>query len=70
MPKLVEILKQKFAHSVRLPFQELLPESKIVEALASRKNQEKPAVRLQAPTQSKIVVGEDVTTDNVDHLRV
>jgi hypothetical protein len=35
MPKLVEILQQKFAHSVGLPFQELLPESKIVEALAA-----------------------------------
>ncbi len=37
MPKPVEILKQKFANSLGLPFQELLPESKIVEALATEK---------------------------------
>jgi hypothetical protein len=37
MPKPVEILKQKFANSVGLPFQELLPESEIVEALATEK---------------------------------
>jgi hypothetical protein len=37
MPKSVEILKQKFANSVGLPFQELLPESEIVEALATEK---------------------------------
>jgi len=37
MPNRVEILKQKFANSVGLPFQDLLPESTIIEALEAEK---------------------------------
>lgn len=37
MPNRVEILKQKFAQSVGLPFRNLLPESTIMEALAAEK---------------------------------
>ena len=37
MPNRVEILKQKFANSVGLPFRDLLPESMIIEALEAEK---------------------------------
>lgn len=37
MPNQVEILKQKFANSIGLPFREVLPESAIVEVLAAEK---------------------------------
>jgi hypothetical protein len=37
MPNRVGILKQKFTQSVGLPFQDLLPESKILEALEAEK---------------------------------
>lgn len=37
MPNRVEILKQKFANSIGLPFQELLSEAKITEALEAEK---------------------------------
>jgi hypothetical protein len=39
MPKKIEILKQKFTKSVGLPFQELLPESTIIEVLKAEKIQ-------------------------------
>ncbi|HEY9834341.1 MAG TPA: hypothetical protein V6D26_27560 [Stenomitos sp.] len=37
MPNRVEILKQRFTNSVGLPFQELLPESTIIEVLEAQK---------------------------------
>jgi hypothetical protein len=37
MPNRVEILKQRFANSVGLPFRELLPESSINEVLKAEK---------------------------------
>jgi len=37
MPNRVQILKQKFAQSVGLPFREILPESSIQSALAAEK---------------------------------
>ncbi|HEY9673992.1 MAG TPA: hypothetical protein V6D11_21310 [Waterburya sp.] len=37
MPNRVGILKQNFTQSVGLPFQDLLPESKILEALEAEK---------------------------------
>lgn len=37
MPKKTEILKQKFIKSVGLPFQQLLPESTIIEILKAEK---------------------------------
>jgi hypothetical protein len=37
MPNRVEILKQRFANSVGLPFRELLPESSIKEVLKAEK---------------------------------
>lgn len=37
MPNRAEILKQKFANSVGLPFRDLLPESTIIEALEAEK---------------------------------
>ena len=37
MPNRAEILKQKFANSVGLPFRDLLPESTIIEALKAEK---------------------------------
>lgn len=36
-PNRVQILKQKFANSLRLPFQDLLPESTIQAALTAEK---------------------------------
>jgi len=56
MPNSAEILKQKFTHSIGLPFQEILPESVIASVLEQenvryrdRSNRHEPRVRKRRP---------------------